>query len=230
MSWNAEAWCTGGAFDSEVQCPDGMGVQFDGVSSVTIGSVEMIEAGAAPEITNTGTAQHAVLHFKIPATPGAQGPAGPQGDPGPEGPKGDTGATGPAGPQGARGPKGDPGATGPKGDTGATGPAGPQGARGPKGDPGATGPKGATGPEGPDRTDRPRTDQRRGLLDGAGQAGSDRGGDCRRCAEGPCQRIGDVWHRHGCKLRACEIIRCHRQRLERVRWDGGNARRGEGGV
>ena len=127
MSWNAEAWCTGGAFDSEVQCPDGMGVQFDGVSSVTIGSVEMIEAGAAPEITNTGTAQHAVLHFKIPATPGAQGPAGPQGDPGPEGPKGDTGATGPAGPQGARGPKGDPGATGPKGATGPAGPTGPTG-------------------------------------------------------------------------------------------------------
>lgn len=127
MSWNAEAWCTGGAFDSEVQCPDGMGVQFDGVSSVTIGSVEMIEAGAAPEITNTGTAQHAVLHFKIPATPGAQGQAGPQGDPGPEGPKGDTGATGPAGPQGARGPKGDPGATGPKGATGPAGPTGPTG-------------------------------------------------------------------------------------------------------
>ena len=149
MSWNAEAWCTGGAFDSEVQCPDGMGVQFDGVSSVTIGSVEMIEAGAAPEITNTGTAQHAVLHFKIPATPGAQGPAGPQGDPGPEGPKGDTGATGPAGAQGPAGPQGDPGPEGPKGDTGATGPTGPQGARGPKGDPGATGPKGATGPAGP---------------------------------------------------------------------------------
>ena len=127
MSWNAEAWCTGGAFDSEVQCPDGMGVQFDGVSSVTIGSVEMIEAGAAPEITNTGTAQHAVLHFKIPATPGPQGPAGQRGDPGPEGPKGDTGATGPAGPQGAQGPKGETGATGPKGDTGPAGPTGPTG-------------------------------------------------------------------------------------------------------
>lgn len=127
MSWNAEAWCAGGAFDSEVQCPDGMAVQFDGVSSVTIGSVEMIEAGAAPEITNTGTAQHAVLHFKIPATPGVQGPAGPRGDPGPEGPKGDTGATGPAGPQGAQGPKGETGATGPKGDTGPAGPTGPTG-------------------------------------------------------------------------------------------------------
>ena len=128
MSWNAEAWCAGGAFDSEVQCPGGMTVRFDGVSSVTIGSVEMIEAGAAPEITNTGTAQHAVLHFKIPATPGAQGPAGPQGVQGPKGPKGDTGAPGPAGPQGAQGPRGDPGTTGPKGDTG---PAGPTGQTGP---------------------------------------------------------------------------------------------------
>lgn len=127
MSWNAEAWCAGGAFDSEVQCQDGMAVQFDGVSSVTIGSVEMIEAGAAPEITNTGTAQHAVLHFKIPATPGPQGPVGQRGDPGPEGPKGDTGATGPAGPQGAQGPKGETGATGPKGDTGPAGPTGPTG-------------------------------------------------------------------------------------------------------
>ena len=127
MSWNAEAWCAGGAFDSEVQCPDGMAVQFDGVSSVTIGSVEMIEAGAAPEITNTGTAQHAVLHFKIPATPGPQGPVGQRGDPGPEGPKGETGATGPAGPQGAQGLKGEAGATGPKGDTGPAGPTGPTG-------------------------------------------------------------------------------------------------------
>ena len=100
-------------------------------ATITVGATTTGEPGTEAQVTNSGTAQDAILNFTIP-----QGVQGPKGDTGPQGPKGDTGETGP------QGPKGDTGETGPQGPKGDTGEAGPQG---PKGDTGETGPQGEAG-------------------------------------------------------------------------------------
>ena len=170
MSWEARAWRIGAAFESAAQGADGgLDVRLDGAATISVDSVELLPPGATARVINLGTAQHAVLKFLLPDSPGSKGDkgdkgdTGPQGETGPQGPKGDTGATGPQGPKGETGSKGDTGATGapgPKGDTGETGATGapgpkgdtgepgPQGEPGPKGDTGATGATGAPGPKG----------------------------------------------------------------------------------
>lgn len=155
MSWEARAWRIGAEFESAAQGADGgLAVRLDGAATISVDSVELLPPGATARVINLGTAQHAVLKFLLPDSPGSKGDkgdkgdTGPQGEMGPQGPKGDTGATGPQGPKGETGPKGDTGATGapgPKGDTGATG---ATGAPGPKGDQGETGPQGAPGERG----------------------------------------------------------------------------------
>ena len=91
----------------------------DGAGTVTVGTTTTGDAGTNAFVTNTGTAQNAVLNFTIPrGETGATGPQGPQGETGatgPQGPQGETGATGPQGPQG---------------ETGAVGPQGPAGTAG----------------------------------------------------------------------------------------------------
>ena len=133
--------------------------------TVTVGKVETGAPGAEASITNTGTAEHAVLDFTI--------PQGPQGIPGPQGVPG---AVGPQGPQGPQGKQGEPGAPGEKGDKGDQGEVGPGATIAigsvtggeaasvvnsgtavdavldfviPKGDKGDSGPQGETGPQGP---------------------------------------------------------------------------------
>ncbi len=71
------------------------------ITTVSVGSVITLPAGAAATVKNTGTATAPVLTFGIPAgLGGATGPAGPGGA------TGATGATGPAGPPGPAGPSG----------------------------------------------------------------------------------------------------------------------------
>ena len=155
MSWEARAWRIGAAFESAAQGADGgLDVRLDGAATISVDSVELLPPGATARVINLGTAQHAVLKFLLPDSPGPKGDkgdTGPQGETGAQGPKGETGATGPQGPMGEPGPKGDTGATGaqgPKGDTGAQGPKGEPGVTGPKGDQGETGPQGAPGERG----------------------------------------------------------------------------------
>ena len=100
-------------------------------ATIEIGTVS---SGATPSVTNSGTANAAVLDFVL--------VAGPQGETGPTGPQGPTGATGPQGPQGVQGPAGETGATGAQGPQGETGPQGPQGIQGIQGATGAQGPQG----------------------------------------------------------------------------------------
>ena len=76
-------------------------------ATITIGTTTTGEPGTEAQVTNSGTAQDAILNFTIP-----QGVQGPKGDTGPQGAKGDTGPQGPKGPQG---PQGEPGETGPAG-------------------------------------------------------------------------------------------------------------------
>lgn len=90
-------------------------------ASVSVGTVTTEAPGSSAAVSNSGTAQNAVLNFTLP-----------QGNTGPAGPTGPTGVTGTAGPTGPTG-IGTTGATGPTGATGATGPTGPTGATGPTG-------------------------------------------------------------------------------------------------
>ena len=69
--------------------------------TIEVGSVSAGEPGTNPIVTNSGTAQNAVLNFVIP-----------------KGDKGDTGAQGNAGPKGDTGERGPIGLTGPQGDPG----------------------------------------------------------------------------------------------------------------
>ena len=121
----------------------------DGAGTVTVGTTTTGAAGTNAFVTNTGTAQNAVLNFTI--------PRGETGATGPQGPQGETGATGPQGPAGTAGEAatvtvgttttGDAGTnasvtntgtaqnailnfTIPRGETGATGPQGPAGTAG----------------------------------------------------------------------------------------------------
>ena len=124
-----------------------------------VGTVTTGAPGSEAEVSNSGTAEAAVLDFVIPQGPtGPIGPTGPEGLPGiqgeagptgPTGPSGPTGPTGPAGSSGSIGPTGSTGPTGPTGATGPAGPAGPTGSSGSIGPTGPTGPTGATGPTGP---------------------------------------------------------------------------------
>ena len=140
----------------------------DGAGTVTVGTTTTGAAGTNAFVTNTGTAQNAVLNFTI--------PRGETGATGPQGPQGETGATGPQGPAGTAGEAatvtvgttttGDAGTnasvtntgtaqnailnfTIPRGETGATGPQGPQGETGAIGPQGPQGETGAVGPQGP---------------------------------------------------------------------------------
>ena len=81
-----------------------------GPATITVGTTTTGLPGTDAAVTNTGTAQNAVLNFVIPA-----GEIGPTGATGPQGVQGLPGATGPTGP------------TGPEGIAGATGPTGPSG-------------------------------------------------------------------------------------------------------
>ena len=67
----------------------------DGAGTVTVGTTTTGAAGTNAFVTNTGTAQNAVLNFTI--------PRGETGATGPQGPQGETGATGPQGPAGTAG-------------------------------------------------------------------------------------------------------------------------------
>ena len=79
----------------------------DGAGTVTVGTTTTGAAGTNAFVTNTGTAQNAVLNFTIPrGETGATGPQGPQGETGaigPQGLQGETGAVGPQGPAGTAG-------------------------------------------------------------------------------------------------------------------------------
>lgn len=68
-----------------------------GLGSVSIGTTSTGAAGTNATVTNTGTAQDAILNFTIP--------------------RGATGATGPTGPTGATGPQGEAGAAGADAET-----------------------------------------------------------------------------------------------------------------
>ena len=67
----------------------------DGAGTVTVGTTTTGDAGTNASVTNTGTAQNAVLNFTI--------PRGETGAVGPQGPQGETGAVGPQGPAGTAG-------------------------------------------------------------------------------------------------------------------------------
>ena len=64
----------------------------DGAGTITIGTTTTGDPGTDASVTNSGTAQNAILNFTIPR--GETGPAGAQG------PQGETGATGEQGPAG----------------------------------------------------------------------------------------------------------------------------------
>ena len=123
--------------------------------TLTIGETNTLAATENATVSNSGTAENAVLNFGIPrglkGDKGDTGPQGPRGlkgdkgDIGPKGLKGDKGDTGPQGPRGLKGDKGDIGPKGLKGDKGDTGPQGPRGLKGDKGDIGPQGPKGDPG-------------------------------------------------------------------------------------
>ena len=67
-------------------------------ATIEIGTVRAGDPGGAPSVTNSGSANAAVLDFVLP-----RGESGPQGPAGATGPRGATGATGPAGTNGANG-------------------------------------------------------------------------------------------------------------------------------
>ena len=73
----------------------------DGAGTVTVGTTTTGDAGTNASVTNTGTAQNAILNFTIPR--GETGATGPQGPAGPQGPQGEAGAVGPQGPAGTAG-------------------------------------------------------------------------------------------------------------------------------
>lgn len=79
-----------------------------GMGSISIGNTTTGAPGTNAVVTNTGTAEDAILNFTIP--------------------RGATGATGATGPTGAAGTAGTAGATGPTGPTGPTGETGAAGA------------------------------------------------------------------------------------------------------
>lgn len=93
--------------------------------SMAVGPTTTLSAGSPATVTNTGTAQSAVLAFGIPV--GGLGATGAQGS---TGSTGSTGASGATGPQGVQGPLGPTGATGSVGATGAAGATGATGAAG----------------------------------------------------------------------------------------------------
>ena len=64
-------------------------------ATITVGTTTTGDAGTNASVTNTGTAQNAVLNFTI--------PRGETGATGPQGPQGETGAVGPQGPAGTAG-------------------------------------------------------------------------------------------------------------------------------
>lgn len=70
-------------------------------ATIAVGAVTTLEAGAQATVTNSGSANAAVLDFALPR--GEKGEKGDKGDTGPQGEKGEKGDTGP------QGPKGDPG-------------------------------------------------------------------------------------------------------------------------
>ena len=131
-------------------------------ATISIGTVSTGNAGSNATVTNSGTANAAILDFSIPQ--GIQGEQGIQGNPGPKGDTGDTGPQGPAGPYfiPAVSPDGDLSWTntgsldnpstvnikGPQGEQGIQGPIGPEGPQGPEGPAGANGADGAQGPAG----------------------------------------------------------------------------------
>ena len=66
-----------------------------GLGSISIGTTSTGAAGTNATVTNTGTAQDAILNFTIPrGATGATGPTGPQGEAGITGPQGEAGAAG----------------------------------------------------------------------------------------------------------------------------------------
>lgn len=65
-----------------------------GLGSISIGTTSTGAAGTNATVTNTGTAQDAILNFTIPrGATGVTGPTGPTGATGPTGPTGPTGET-----------------------------------------------------------------------------------------------------------------------------------------
>ena len=77
--------------------------------NINIGTVNNLEPGSVPYVTQTGTAENPILTFGL-----VKGEKGDTGEQGLQGPKGDKGDTGEQGPQGIQG---ETGATGPQGDT-----------------------------------------------------------------------------------------------------------------
>lgn len=75
--------------------------------------IGMVTSGDSPAVTNSGSAQAAVLDFVLQRGP--QGLQGEKGDTGEQGPKGDQGIQGEVGPTGPQGPIGE---TGPQGEPG----------------------------------------------------------------------------------------------------------------
>ena len=82
----------------------------DGAGTITVGTTTTGDPGTNASVTNSGTAQNAILNFTI--------PRGETGATGAQGPQGETGATGAQGPQGPQGPQGETGATGEQGPAG----------------------------------------------------------------------------------------------------------------
>lgn len=86
---------------------------FDASITVSIEDITILEEGAAPYVTNTGTDTDPVFHLFLPrGATGAQGPRGIQGETGPQGPQGEQGVQGETGPAGATGPQGEQGIQG----------------------------------------------------------------------------------------------------------------------
>lgn len=65
-TWAPETYQVGVPFPSVGSGGDPAKVTMDGVSTITIASITMLEPGSEPEIVNTGTPNHAVLHFRLP--------------------------------------------------------------------------------------------------------------------------------------------------------------------
>ena len=66
MSWHPTTFQLGGVFSSGASGKTGLSVRMDGVSSITFASITMLPEGSEPEIRNTGTPNHAVLHLYLP--------------------------------------------------------------------------------------------------------------------------------------------------------------------
>ena len=81
--------------------PQGPSGEQGAAGTITIGTVTTGDPGSVAAVTNTGTAQNAILNFII--------PRGNTGATGSQGPTGATGSTGPVGPEGPAGPEGSPG-------------------------------------------------------------------------------------------------------------------------